>query len=159
MPDNTTSNKRIAKNTIFLYIRMGLVLVVSLITTRVVLHALGVVDYGIYNVVSGFVSMFAFLNTSMANGVQRFYNYSLGRNNGYSIADVYNSALQIQCLMAIIILILLETFGMWYIYNKMVIPTERFSSALWVFHFSVVSLVVLVLQILLLMRRWIIMLT
>ena len=147
MPDNTTSNKRIAKNTIFLYIRMGLVLVVSLITTRVVLHALGVVDYGIYNVVSGFVSMFAFLNTSMANGVQRFYNYSLGRNNGYSIADVYNSALQIQCLMAIIILILLETFGMWYIYNKMVIPTERFSSALWVFHFSVVSLVVLVLQI------------
>ena len=75
MPDNSSNNKRIAKNTLFLYLRMILVLVVSLYTTRVVLNALGVVDYGINNVVAGFVSMFAFLNTSMSNGIQRFYNF------------------------------------------------------------------------------------
>lgn len=78
---------------------MGLVLVVSLFSTRVVLQALDIEDYGINNVVSGFVTMFAFLNTSMSNGVQRFYNFSLGRKNGYSIKDVYNTALQIQAIL------------------------------------------------------------
>lgn len=141
------NNKRIAKNTLFLYLRMGLVLVVSLFTTRVVLQALGVEDYGIYNVVSGFVTMFAFLNTSMSNGVQRFYNFSLGSKSAYNITDVYNTAIQIQGLFALILLFLLETFGMWYIYNEMVIPAERFFAALWVFQFSVLSLIILVLQI------------
>lgn len=147
MPDNSTNNKRIAKNTMFLYFRMGLVLIVSLFSTRVVLQALGVEDYGIYNVVSGFVSMFAFLNTSMSNGVQRFYNFSLGRKNDYSITDVYNTAIQIQSILAIVLLLLLETIGIWYMYNEMVIPTERFASALWVFQFSVISMLVIVMQI------------
>lgn len=147
MPDNTSSNKRIAKNTVFLYIRMGLVLVVSLFTTRIILRALGVEDYGIQNVVSGFVTMFAFLNASMSNGVQRFYNYSLGKKDVYTVTDVYNTALLIQALLAIILLVLLETVGLWYMYNKMVIPAERFTAALWVFQFSVASLVVLVMQI------------
>ena len=143
----SSNNKRIAKNTLFLYFRMGLVLLVSLFTTRVVLQGIGIEDYGIYNVVCGFVTMFSFLNTSMSNGVQRFYNYSLGRTNGYSIRDVYNTSLQIQGLLSVILLFLLETFGLWYIHTQMVIPIERFSAALWVFHFSVLSLVVLVLQI------------
>ena len=143
----STNNKRIAKNTLYLYLRMGLVLVVSLFTTRVVLQALGVEDYGINNVVSGFVTMFAFLNTSMSNGVQRFYNFSLGKKNEYSITDVYNTALQIQGILSVILLLLLETFGLWYIHAQMVIPDERFFAALWVFHFSVFSLVLLVLQI------------
>lgn len=147
MSDTSVNNKRIAKNTLFLYLRMGLVLVVSLFTTRVVLQALGVEDYGIYNVVSGFVSMFTFLNTSMSNGVQRFYNFSLGKKNEYSISDVYNTALQIQGLLAVVLLILLETFGLWYINTQMVIPIDRISAANWVFQFSVVSLVLLVLQI------------
>lgn len=147
MSDTSINNKRIAKNTLFLYLRMGLVLVVSLFTTRVVLQALGVEDYGINNVVSGFVTMFAFLNTSMSNGVQRFYNFSLGKKNEYSITDVYNTALQIQIILSVILLFLLETFGLWYIHTQMVIPDERFSAALWVFHFSVLSLVLLVLQI------------
>ena len=147
MPENSSSNKRIAKNTVFLYIRMGLVLVVSLFTTRIILRALGVEDYGIQNVVSGFVTMFAFLNTSMSNGVQRFYNFSLGKKDIYTVTDVYNSALLIQALLAVILLVLLETVGIWYMYNKMVIPAERFTAALWVFQFSVASLVVLVMQI------------
>ena len=78
MTDALTRNKRIAKNTAYLYVRMLLVLLINLYITRAVLNNLGVVDYGIYNVVAGFVSMFAFLNTSMNTGVQRFYNYEKG---------------------------------------------------------------------------------
>lgn len=145
--NNANSNKRIAKNTIFLYIRMGLVLIVSLFTTRIVLNALGIEDYGIQNVVSGFVTMFSFLNTSMANGIQRFYSYSLGYKKGYSIKDIYNASLQIQGLLALVLLILLETFGIWYIKSQMVIPTERLFAASWVFQFSVFSLLILVFSI------------
>ena len=147
MSQGLANNKRIANNTFYLYIRMGLVLVVSLFTTRVVLQSLGVEDYGIYNVVSGFVAMFSFLNTSMSNGVQRFYNFSLGSNYEYTIKDVYNTALQIQCLLAIILLLLLETLGIWYICTQMVIPLERLNAAIWIFQFSVLSLVLLILQI------------
>lgn len=145
--DLLTVNKRMAKNTLFLYFRMGIVLIVSLFTTRIVLQALGVEDYGINNVVCGFVAMFSFLNTSMSNGVQRFYNFSLGHRNGYSVKDVYNTALQIQVLLAIMLLICLETFGLWYIHTQMVIPIERFAAAQLVFQFSALSLVFLVLQI------------
>ena len=143
----SNNNKRIAKNTMFLYFRMGLILIVSLFSTRVVIQALGVEDYGIYNVVSGFVTMFAFLNTSMYNGVQRFYNFSLGRKNDYTITEVFNTSLQIQGILAVILFVLLETVGLWYMYNEMVIPEDRFNSALWVFQFSVVSLLVIVMQI------------
>lgn len=96
---------------------MFLVLIVSLFSTRVVLKALGGVDYGISNVVAGFVSMFAFLNTSMSNGVQRFYNFTLGKKDG-NITNVYNTAWQIQFILALILLLLLETLGVWYMYNK-----------------------------------------
>ena len=78
MSEQTNKNKQIAKNTMYLYLRMFFVLGVSLYTTRVVFNVLGVVDYGIYNVVNGFVLLFSFLNTSLANGVQRFYNYNIG---------------------------------------------------------------------------------
>ena len=144
---NIAKNSRIAKNTLFLYLRMFLVLVVSLFTTRVVLRALGVEDYGIHNVVSGFVSMFAFLNTSMSNGIQRFYNFKLGREGERSLTKVYNTALLIQILLAAIIVVMLETVGLWYVHNKMVIPAERSDVALWVYQFSIVSLVLVVLQI------------
>lgn len=130
MSDTSINNKRIATNTLFLYLRMGMVLVVSLFTTRMVLQVLGVEDYGINNVVSGFVTMFAFLNTSMSNGVQRFYNFSLGKKNEYGITDVYNTALQIQIILSVILLLERETFGLWYIHTQMVIPDERFSAAL-----------------------------
>ena len=98
------NNKRIAINTMFLYARMILVLIVSLYTTRVVLNALGIVDYGIYNVVAGFVSMFAFFNTAMANSIQRFYNYVKINNSIEQLRIVYNTAFRIQFLLAIIIL-------------------------------------------------------
>lgn len=147
MPDNSSNNKRIAKNTLFLYLRMILVLVVSLYTTRVVLNALGAVDYGIHNVVAGFVSMFAFLKTSMSNGIQRFYNYKLGKEGEEAFATVYNTALLIQGLLAIVVVILLETVGLWYLEAKMVIPIERMSAARWIYQFSVISLVLVIMQV------------
>lgn len=147
MADTLTTNKRMAKNTLFLYFRMGIVLVVSLFTTRVVLQTLGVEDYGINNVVCGFVTMFSFLNTSMSNGVQRFYNFSLGRKNEYSIKDVYNTAFQIQIILSILLLFILESIGIWYIHTQMVIPPDRFVAAQWIFQFSILSLILLVLQI------------
>ena len=126
---------------------MFFVLVVSLFTTRIVLQALGVVDYGIYNVMAGFVSMFAFLNTSMSNGIQRFFNFHMGKNDADSITKVYNAALQIQALIALVVLILLETFGLWYINYHMVIPADRINAALWIFQFSALSLIIIILQV------------
>ena len=109
--NQSSNNRRIAKNTMFLYIRMILVLVVSLFTTRVVLSELGVEDYGIFNVVAGFVSMFAFLNTSMSNGIQRFYNFTLGRNDISKMPEIYSTAIQIQLTLAFVLFVLLETIG------------------------------------------------
>lgn len=140
-------SERIAKNTIFLYFRMMLVLLVSLYTTRVVLNALGVVDYGIKNVVAGFVSMFAFLNTSMSNGIQRFYNFKLGKEGEESLTKVFNIALLIQGMLALVVVVLLETIGLWYLNTKMVIPIDRMPTAFWIYHFSVISLILVIMQI------------
>ena len=147
MVDNIQNNRTIAKNTLFLYVRMVAVLLVSLYTTRVILNALGVVDFGINNVVAGFVSMFAFLNTSMSNGIQRFYNFKLGREGESTLKDVYNTSLLIQGIIAFVILALLETVGLWYLNNRMVIPIERMEAARWIFHLSSISLVLVVMQI------------
>ena len=147
MSDNSSNNKRIARNTLFLYIRMVLVLVVSLFTTRIVLQSLGVVDYGVFNVVGGFVSMFAFLNSSMANGIQRFYNYTIGKEGERKLQDVYNVALRVQASLAIALFVLTEIIGIWYMNTKMIIPEDRFYAAQWVFHTSVISMVLVVLQI------------
>lgn len=143
----TANNKRIARNTLFLYVRLILVMVVSLYTVRIVLNALGVVDYGIYNVVGGFVSMFGFLNTSMANGIQRFYNYEMGSNGEASISNVYKTAVAIQLCLVVLIIVVAELFGVWYLNNVMVIPAERISSANWVFQFSMLSLIMTIAQV------------
>ena len=142
-----SNNQRIAKNTIFLYIRMIIVLLVSLYTTRILLAELGVEDYGIYNVVCGFVSMFGFLNTSMANGTQRYYNYEMGKTGEQEITKVYNTALSIQTIVAIIVLCIIEIFGIWYLNNKMVIPVERLNAANWVFQFASISLCIMIMQV------------
>lgn len=141
------NNKRIAKNTLFLYVRMAIVMAINLYVTRVVLDVLGVSDYGVYNVVCGFVSMFGFLNTSMANGIQRFYNYELGKNGEDAVVKVYNTALIIQFVLAVGIVILTETIGLWYVNTKMVISPERIVAANWIFQFSVLSLVFVIMQI------------
>ena len=137
----------IARNTIFLTFRMIFVLLVSLYTSRVTLNVLGVVDFGVYNVVAGFVTMFAFLKQALTNGIQRFYNYELGKNGENGANKVFVTSIAIQLLLAAIILILTETIGLWYIYEKMVIPDERVTAALWVFHSAVLSLIIVVVQV------------
>lgn len=146
MQDNTPSNKRLAKNTLFLSIRMVIVLVINLFTTRIVLKALGVVDYGVYNVVCGFVAMFGFLNTSMSNGIQRFFNYEYGKNGVEGANKVYCTALHIQLILALIIIALTESLGLWYLNNKMVIPEGRMFAAEWIFQLSIVSFIFIIMQ-------------
>lgn len=139
-------NSVIARNSIFLAIRMFFVLVVSLFTTRFLLKSLGVIDYGVYNAVCGFVSLFAFLNTSMTNGIQRFYNYSLGREADFFISDVFYTSIIIQLLISVVLIILTETIGLWYINHRMVIPPERLEVAKWVFQFSILSFLFVIFQ-------------
>ena len=119
----------------------------SLYTTRVVFNVLGVVDYGIYNVVNGFVLLFSFLNTSLANGVQRFYNYNIGNKKENTVKDVYNTAMLIHFILGLLFVLVVEAVGLWYINNYMNIPAERMNSALCVFHMGVSSLFLVILQI------------
>ena len=147
MSDHSVSNKRIAKNSIFLSVRMVIVMCISLYTSRVILQTLGVEDYGVYNVVGGFVSMFAFLNTSMSNGIQRFYNYELGKNGEDAACMVYRTSLFIQFALGIVIVLLTETVGLWYLHNIMVIPGERMFAAEWIFQISIISFLIIILQV------------
>ena len=141
------NNKRIAKNSLFMSIRMVIVLVITLYTSRVILKVLGVEDYGVYNVVAGFVTMFGFFNSSLSNGIQRFYNYELGKNGVDGARRVYNMALLIQLLLAIIIVLPTEFFGLWYLHNKMVIPDGRMFAAEWVFQLSLFTFVINIIQV------------
>lgn len=144
---SSDANKRIAKNTLFLYIRLGFILLISLYTSRIVLRALGIVDYGIYNVVAGFVSMFALLNASLTNSMQRFYNYEKGINGTAGMQKVFISANYIQIIIAVLILVLAETVGLWYVSNKMVYPAERSLAVHIVFQSSVLALLFVLIQI------------
>lgn len=146
MADYLSNNKRIAKNSTFMAIRMVFVLGITFYTTRVTLTILGIEDYGVYNVVCGFVSMFTFLNTSMSNGIQRFFNFELGKNGEEGANKVYNTALLVQAILAIVIIALTESMGLWYLHNKMVIPTDRMFAAKWIFQFSIFSFLFIIMQ-------------
>ena len=142
-----SSNKRIAKNTLFLYLRMFFVLLVSLYTSRVVLNVLGVSDYGVYNVVAGFVLLFGFLNATLSSSMQRFYNYEGGRRGLTGYRDVYSTGFWIHLFLAVVIFIILESFGLWYINNVMVIDSDRLGAANYLFQFSTFSMVFVILQV------------
>lgn len=143
MSTETQSNsKRIAKNTLLLYVRMLLLMVVSLYTSRVILNALGVEDYGIYNVVGGVVTMFSMLSGSLTAAIQRFLNFELGTGNTEKLKKVFSSAVTIQIGLAVIIVILAETVGLWFMNTKLVIPEERMIAANWCYQFSVLTFAV-----------------
>lgn len=139
--DLLKNNRRIAQNTLFLYLRMVIVMAITLYTTRALLSAMGVEDYGVYNVVCGFVSMFGFLNTSMANGIQRFFNYEIGKNGEEGVGRIFSHAIVIQTVLSFVILFVVETGGLWYLFNKMVIPDGRFQAAVWIFQFAMLQLI------------------
>ena len=143
---SSDGNKRIAVNTCFLYIRMCVVMLISLYTTRVVFRVLGTEDYGIYNVVCAFVAMFGIFNTCFSASISRFYNYEIGQKQEYRVKIVYNTSLLIQLLLALLVVLIVELIGSWYIDNVMFLPVERLSTAKWVFHFAVISMFLTIVQ-------------
>lgn len=147
MPDNSSNNKRIAKNTLLLYIRTLLIMLVTLYTSRVVLNTLGVTDYGVYNVVGGVVAMFGFINSSMASATQRFITFALGKGDKDNLQKVFSTALQIHVLIAALIVVLGETVGLWFMYTQMQIPADRMNAAFWVLQCSIVSSVVMIISV------------
>lgn len=135
----TPSNKRIAKNALMLYIRMFLTMIVGLYTSRVVLATLGVEDYGIYGVVGGVVGMMGFINASMSGATSRFLTFELGRGDKKRLADTFSSALIVHIGIALVVLVLAETVGLWFLNNKLVIPEGRMTAARWVYHCFILS--------------------
>ena len=135
-------NKRIAKNTLSLYFRMILTMVVSLYTSRVVLATLGIEDFGIYNVVGGIVVMFGFLNTAMSVATQRFLAFEIGRNDIFQLNKVFSTAILIHIIIAAIILLVAETVGIWFLNTQLSIPIDRIEAANWVYQFSVLAFVI-----------------
>ena len=113
MPDTSTNNKRIAKNTLFLYFRQFLTMAVAIYTSRIVLKVLGVVDYGVYNVVGGMVAMFAFLNSALAQATQRFIAYGLEKDDVDKQRKTFSMLMNVHILIAFILLVLCETIGLW----------------------------------------------
>lgn len=141
MTEPAYSNKRIAKNTLFLYIRMFIVLIISLYTSRLLLNALGIVDYGIYNVVGGIVTLFTFVTGAMSTSSQRYITFALGQQDEQRLKEVFRSSLQVFVLLSLLILLLSETIGLWFLYYKMTIPAERMTAAFWVYQISILSCV------------------
>ena len=132
------------KNTLLMYLRMLVLVVVQLYTVPVVLRALGVVDYGIYNVVGGFVTMFTFINGSLVSGCQRFLAYAIGQNDEKSLKQVFETSVFVFVMLAFALFILLEGIGVWFLNTQMNIPAERMAAANWVLQFSILSLIVTV---------------
>ncbi len=137
-----SSNKTILKNTIFLYIRMFVTMLVSLFTVRVVLRTLGVVDYGVYNVIGGVVTSIAFISDVLANSAQRFFAVEIGRADSERLHKSFNVLLGVYCLAGIIALVLAETLGLWFLNTKMDIPIDRMGAANWVYQFAILSFLV-----------------
>ena len=139
MVNSSEKNKRIAKNTLLLYFRMLFMMAVSLYTSRVVLNALGVEDFGIYNVVGGVVAMFSMLSGSLSAAITRFITYELGKDNQENLKKIFSSSVTIQMGLAILIIVVAEAIGIWFLNVKMNIPDSRMQAANWVFQFSILT--------------------
>ncbi|WP_304480254.1 MATE family efflux transporter [uncultured Duncaniella sp.] len=137
----TSNNKRLAKNTAFLYLRMLIVMLISIYTVRVVLENLGIVNYGVYNVVGGISSAFIFFQSALTNATQRFLNFELGTKNTTRLGQIFNLSLEIYIIIAFIILAIGILLGKWFIINRLSIPTELISAACIVLYLTLISLV------------------
>ena len=137
-----SNSSRIAKNTLALYGRSLVVLAVSLYTSRVFLNALGVQDYGLYNVVGGVISMLGFLNTTMQATFQRYYNVAMGKGKECEVKTLFRLSLTVQFLLALVVVLLGETIGLWFVNNKLVIPEGRMEAAQILYQVTIVSFVI-----------------
>lgn len=129
----------IAKNTMYMYLRMFFVMTVSLFTVRVVLKTLGVNDYGVYSAVGGIVSSLSFMTNVLAIASQRFFSVEIGKGNNDTLKDTFSTIILIYIILGFLVIVLSETIGLWFLNNKMTIPIDRFEAAIWVFQCSVVS--------------------
>lgn len=144
---SSENTRRIAINTSMLYIRMLLIMMVTLYTSRIVLNVLGVEDFGIYNVVGGVVVMISFLNAAMSQATQRFLCFELGQNNLLQLKRVFSMSMTVHLSIAFLVLILAETVGLWFLNTQMNIPASRVSAAHWIYQFSIFSFIVSVIQV------------
>ncbi len=142
-----SSNKRIAKNTMFLYFRMFFIMAISFYTSRVILDRLGVDDYGLYNAVGGVVGMLSFLSGTLSIGTTRYITYALGTDDEKSVKDTFCTSFYAHLGLALLMILLLETVGQWFVYTKLNIPDDRFKAAIWVFHISILTMLVNVTQV------------
>ena len=140
MTGSSTNTKRIFKNTIVLYVRMIVIMLITLYSSRIILQALGINDYGLYNVVGGVVLLLAFLKSSLTSATQRFLSFEMGRNENDRLKNVFSVCLSTHLFISAIIFILAETIGLWFLNTHIQIPAGRELAANWVYHFSVVSL-------------------
>lgn len=141
MENNQSNNKTIAKNTLFLYCRMMFTMVISLFTSRIILQKIGVDDYGIYQAVGGVVGFLSFINGALSTGSSRFLTYALGEGDEGKLKRTFSTTLNIHILISILIVIVAETIGLWFLYNKMVIASDRLSAAVYTFHLSILTAV------------------
>ena len=140
-------NKRIAKNTFFLYVRMLLTILVSLYSSRIVLQVLGASDYGLYNVIGGILTMFGMLSSALTVGTQRFLTYALGENNIVKLKEIFSMSLLLHVILSIIIFIFSETIGLWFLKHVMNIPEGREVAAFWVYQFTILGFIVSLIQV------------
>lgn len=140
--DNSVKSRRIAKNTLMLYVRMFFMMFLGLFTSRIVLSALGENDFGVYNVVGGVVAMFTIISGALNSAVSRFITFEMGKGEDAQLNKVYSTAVTIQMILALIVVILAEPVGIWFIGNEMTIDPSRIPAAKWVLHFSLLSFVI-----------------
>mgnify|MGYP005895738503 CR=1 FL=1 len=138
---------KIYKNTTFLYVRLILIMGVTLYSSRVILEVLGVEDFGIFNVVGGIIVLLSFLNNAMTLSVNRFLAYEMGLSNSKALNKVFSTSVNIHAVIAVIALIIGETIGLWFVNNKLVIPADRLIAANWIYQFSILSFVFTVLRV------------
>ncbi len=139
---NDNRSRRIARNTLMLYVRMLVLMLVGLYTSRVVLEVLGEDDFGIYNVVGGVVAMFTIISGALNSAVQRFITFEMGKGADARPNKVYSTAVTIQLILALIVVVIAEPVGLWFINNEMTIDPSRIPAARWVLHFSLLAFVI-----------------
>lgn len=138
MSQISDNNKKIAKNTIFIYFRLFTTMIIGLYSSRIVLQVLGVSDFGIFSVVGGVLAMFTFITASLGAATSRFFNVEMGKEHG-DVNKIFNVNQLLHVVLAAIIFILAETIGLWYIYNKLVLPEGKLMDALFVYHVSIIT--------------------
>lgn len=140
--DKNFKNKRILENTLLLYLRMAIVMIVNLYSVRLVLNALGVIDYGIYNVIAGVIMMLSSVSSVLSTSTLRFYSFSIGSGNNEKLQDIFSVSLSIFCVFSIIVVVVGETIGLWLINTQLVIPEGRLYAANWLYQFTIFTFII-----------------